>query len=130
MDDFFHGSKRRFVKQISRKLWLLKRNNSGQRVAQAYRAKVTITQGSFWNTTNTGVSEASWLVCFSDVRPQHHQHYTFKINWRRNTAQFFLVTPPPLTKLERATSRQRQGQRQRQRPRINPKDQDLSPTGQ
>ena len=71
------------------------RNNSGQRVAQEYRAKVTIIQGSFWNTTNTGVSEACWLVCFSDVRPQHHQHYIFNITWRRNTAQFFSSEPPP-----------------------------------
>ena len=45
----------------------------------------------FWNTTNTGVSEASWLAWFSDVQPQRHQQHTFNINWRLNNAQYSLT---------------------------------------
>ena len=51
MDDFFTVAKSRFVKQISRKFYLLTRNNSKQKEAEAYRAKVTITQRSFLKKT-------------------------------------------------------------------------------
>ena len=48
----FNGSKRRFVKQISRKFYLLTRNNSKQKEAEAYRAKVT-NSSVFFETPET-----------------------------------------------------------------------------
>ena len=87
----FHGSKRRFV--ITNGLYCCQGVTLGNRKKRVNQAKGNLTQSTFWKTTNTGVSEASWLAWFSDVRPNYHQHHRFDINWRRNTAQKHFIVP-------------------------------------
>ena len=54
-------------------------SNANCNVSGLMKSGMECSPFAFLYVTFDWVSEACWLVCFSDVRPQHHQHYKFNI---------------------------------------------------